>query len=77
MTVAGLTPCTRKVAPLASLCVRDISVLGVGGFSEGHRNMYWVFGSALPLVSIVLPFVTIVMPPVIKRLSLYLFEVLR
>ena len=52
MTVARLTPRPRLVAPLASLCVGDISVLGVDGFCEGHRNMYWVFGSSLPLVSI-------------------------
>ena len=72
-----VSTCTGLVASLGAFVPGTCRCWGLGGVRGGRRNMHWVFGSAVPLVSVVLPFVTIVMPPVIKRLSLYLFEVLR
>ena len=63
-----------------SLCVWDRYQLGVVGVHREYVYMCWVFCIAVPFVSIygvVLPVVTIVIPSVIKRVSIYLFEVMK
>ena len=80
MAKAELIPGSWLVAPLANLVVWDGYQCWVVGVRGEHGTICWMFCVALPFVSIygvVLPIVAVMIPSLLKRISICLFEVLK